>query len=135
MKRPCSPSAGWLALPLRCVMSLQRLAATSIANTQAWDCEVAGKGGRASNCLSPHLPLSSSACLAAGPQVNAGASGCIATVVYALWGNWSRSWGMSNEVLRKNTLFTFWDVAVAALNGLIFFFTGAAATNFTIRRV
>lgn len=91
--------------------------------------------GAAFQLPSPPFPLSlsHSACLAAGPQVNAGASGCIATVVYALWGNWSRSWGMSNEVLRKSTLFTFWDVAVAALNGLIFFFTGAAATNFTIR--
>lgn len=66
-------------------------------------------------------------------QVTAGASGCIATVVYGLYGNASRWWGMSNEVLRRDVLLTFWDVAVAALNGLIFFFTGAAATNFTIR--
>lgn len=66
-------------------------------------------------------------------QVYMGASGCIATVAFGLWGNASLVWGMSASTLRHDLFFGFWDVALSAINGLIFFYVGSSATNFTIR--
>ncbi|MEW5312414.1 MAG: hypothetical protein WDW38_004051 [Sanguina aurantia] len=66
-------------------------------------------------------------------QVWCGGSGVIAVVVYGLYGSSTLTWGISSRARLEGTFKQFWVVLVFMINGLIFFYVGAAAVNFTWR--
>ncbi|MEW5302839.1 MAG: hypothetical protein WDW36_005582 [Sanguina aurantia] len=66
-------------------------------------------------------------------QVWCGGSGVIAVVVYGLYGSSTLTWGISSRARLEGTFKQFWVVLVFMINGLIFFYVGAASVNFTWR--
>ncbi|GAX82549.1 hypothetical protein CEUSTIGMA_g9975.t1 [Chlamydomonas eustigma] len=66
-------------------------------------------------------------------QVWVQSSGVIAVVIFGLIGSATMQWGISQKVLQTRALFTFYDVLVFLLNGIIFVFVGASSTNLMIR--
>ncbi|PSC75198.1 Sodium hydrogen exchanger 7 [Micractinium conductrix] len=63
----------------------------------------------------------------------AGGSGVIAVVVFGLWGNFTRKWGMLAASEESGAFDAFWDACTLGANGLVFFWSGCACANFLIR--
>ncbi|KAL4437060.1 hypothetical protein ABPG75_004199 [Micractinium tetrahymenae] len=63
----------------------------------------------------------------------AGGSGVIAVVVFGLWGNFTRKWGMLAASEESGDFDAFWDACSLGANGLVFFWSGCACLNFLIR--
>eukprot|EP00955_Chlamydomonas_euryale_P047109 353590-Chlamydomonas_euryale.AAC.4 len=66
-------------------------------------------------------------------QVWCDGSGCIAAVVYGLYGNATLLWGMSKKARGSLMFKQFWEVLEFIINALIFFYVGAAVVNFVVR--
>ena len=62
-------------------------------------------------------------------------SGVIAVAVYGLYGNFKSKWGMLADAEESGAFDAVWDLVSFAANGLIFFWSGIASVNFTIRSV
>lgn len=66
-------------------------------------------------------------------QVYCKGSGCVGSVAFGLYGSSTLLWGMSSKVRQSGIFQYFWSVITFIINGLIFFYVGAASVNFTIR--
>ena len=66
-------------------------------------------------------------------QVWCKGSGCVASVVFGLYGSATLLWGMSTKARISGIFWRFWDVMTFVINGLIFFYVGASCVNFTVR--
>jgi len=60
-------------------------------------------------------------------------SGVIAVVVMGLQGGSTGKWELSSKVLESGQFDHFWDILGFVLNGVVFFFAGAASVNFLLR--
>ncbi|GMH41796.1 hypothetical protein BSKO_09706 [Bryopsis sp. KO-2023] len=60
-------------------------------------------------------------------------SGVIAVVVYGLYGSARSLWDMSPKALESKIFESFWDVMSLLINGVVFFYAGALATNYFVR--
>ncbi|KAI7841428.1 hypothetical protein COHA_004823 [Chlorella ohadii] len=60
-------------------------------------------------------------------------SGVIAVVVFGLYGNFTRRWGMLSASMESGAFDAFWDACALGANALVFFWSGAACVNFLIR--
>ncbi|KAG1680362.1 hypothetical protein FOA52_015453 [Chlamydomonas sp. UWO 241] len=65
-------------------------------------------------------------------QIYVASSGVIAVVVYGVYGSVTMLWGLSKQLIQAGTITGAYDIIVFVLNGIIFFFVGASATNLTI---
>lgn len=65
----------------------------------------------------------------------ANGSGVIAVAVYGLYGNFKSKWGMLADAEENGAFDAVWDLISFAANGLIFFWSGIASVNYTIRSV
>jgi NhaP-type Na+/H+ or K+/H+ antiporter len=66
-------------------------------------------------------------------QVFCKGSGCVATVVFGLFGSATLLFGMSQKARQSLIFPQFWNVFMFLVNSLIFFYVGAASVNFAIR--
>ncbi|KAG2448639.1 hypothetical protein HYH02_006526 [Chlamydomonas schloesseri] len=66
-------------------------------------------------------------------QVWCRGSGCVGSVAFGLYGSGTLLWGMSTKARLTGIFDKFWTVMTFLINGLIFFYVGASAVNFTIR--
>lgn len=62
-------------------------------------------------------------------------SGVIAVVVFGLYGNATSKWGMLGSAEESGAFDAVWDMISFAANGLVFFWSGVASINFTIRSI
>ncbi|KAK9828685.1 hypothetical protein WJX72_001519 [[Myrmecia] bisecta] len=60
-------------------------------------------------------------------------SGVIAVVSYGLYGSATAKWNMSAKVVETGAFELFWDTLSFAMNGIVFFYSGASAVNFFVR--
>eukprot|EP00884_Botryococcus_braunii_P006187 jgi/Botrbrau1/1556/Bobra.0107s0044.1 len=60
-------------------------------------------------------------------------SGVIAVAVFGLYGTATTRWDMPAKVELSGGFYSFWDTLSFAVNGIVFFYSGAACVNFFVR--
>lgn len=58
----------------------------------------------------------------------------IAVAVFGLYGAATSKWDMSVKVEESGAFEAFWDTLSFSVNGIVFFYSGAACINFFVRR-
>ena len=61
-------------------------------------------------------------------------AGVIAVAVFGLYGAATSKWDMSVKVEESGAFEAFWDTLSFSVNGIVFFYSGAACINFFVRR-
>ena len=69
------------------------------------------------------------------PLLRAQGSGVISVVVFGLYGNWTSKWGMLSSSEESGAFDSVWDTITFSANGLVFFWSGIAAINYTVKQV